>query len=287
MLVPSLLSALFVQAANLPTTAPPPETRAHVARALRASIAKLSESSASGRWPALRVALDSAVEDLGRESLIGAALERESAHAASEGVPSQGSLRRLEQFAEERSRDLTFRPMVEAEQPPGFPTPSPVGEIVILDYPSYRMARTDISASWLGREGRAFWRLFDHIEERSIAMTAPVEMTYSTDARGSQPRPLTMAFLYPNSNTGNLERAAGVEVVDVPVVRVASMGLRGRSEAEVERALAELRAWLTRHPEWAIAGSPRVMGWNSPMVDRDKNFREVQIPIRPAENLAR
>jgi DNA gyrase inhibitor GyrI len=287
MLAPSLLSVLFLQAANLPTTAPPHETRAQVARALSASIAKLSESSASERWPALRAALASAVGELGRESLIGAALERESAKAASEGVPSEGSLRRLEQFAEERARDLTFRPKVEAEQPPGFPKPSPVGEIVVLDYPSYRMARTDISASWLGREGRAFWRLFDHIQERSIAMTAPVEMAYSTDARGFQPRPLTMAFLYPNSNTGNLGRADGVEVLDVPAVRVVSMGLRGRAEAEVEHALAELRAWLARHPQWTPAGSPRVMGWNSPMVDRDKNFREVQIPIRLAETLAR
>ena len=75
-----------------------------------------------------------------------------------------------------------------------------------------------------------------------------------------------------------------VAVVDVPAATVVSVGMRGqRSDDVLVQAEQRLRAWLERNNgQYEQSGPVRVMGYNSPFVARDRQFFEVQIPVRKA-----
>ena len=64
---------------------------------------------------------------------------------------------------------------------------------------------------------------------------------------------------------------------------VVSTGVRGpRTKQAVDEARTRLEAWLEENKEEYVAnGQLRVMAYNSPFVPRDRNFFEVEIPIRP------
>jgi hypothetical protein len=175
------------------------------------------------------------------------------------------------------TENATFKPVVEAALPEGFPTYTPVGEIEVKQYPAYRKAETS------GRA--AFWTLFGHIKSAGIAMTAPVEMTYQADGAPTG-RERAMAFLYGDKNIGTAGRTGTVEVVDVPATTVLSIGIRGgRSDAVLVAAEQRLRNWLAENKtRFQQDGAVRVMGYNSPFVARDRQFFEVQIPIRELPN---
>ena len=172
--------------------------------------------------------------------------------------------------------DTEFKPIVEAKMPEGFPQYTPVRDVQIKRYPAYRKAEADPNA------GRAFWTLFSHIKKNDIAMTAPVEMSY-TD--GQRPSEGSMAFLYGRPDQGQAGREAGVEVVDVPPMVVVSTGVRGsRTTESVAEARDRLKAWLETNKErYASDGQMRVMAYNSPFVPRNRNYFEVEIPIRPLD----
>ena len=174
---------------------------------------------------------------------------------------------------DEAADKATFKPVVEAPLPDGFPTYTPVGEIEVKHYPAYRKAETSGLV--------AFWTLFEHITSAGISMTAPVEMTYQTEGPPLG-RERAMAFLYGNKSTGTPGRSGKVEVVDVPAATVVSLGLRGqRSDAALIQAEQRLRSWLEDNKTGYEQNGPlRVMGYNSPFVARDRQFFEVQIPIR-------
>lgn len=174
---------------------------------------------------------------------------------------------------DEIAEDRDFKPLIEAPMPEGFPEPTPVGVVEFKRYPSYRKAEA---------AGRiAFWMLFQHIRSQGISMTAPVEMAYRTDDPTAG-REMSMAFLYQDPGIGNTGRKGAVEVVDVPAMPVVSIGLRGtRSDAILARAETRLRDWLEANKDsYEASGPVRVMGYNSPFVPRDRQFYEVQIPIR-------
>lgn len=172
---------------------------------------------------------------------------------------------------------LRFEPLMEAPLPVGFPKPTPIGEIRVQQYPKYRLARTDMTLI----EGRAFWTLFNHIKQREIAMTAPVEMSYSPNKDGKLDKS-AMSFLYRNTEQGRLEVDGKVEVVDVPAQLAVSIGLRGDATKEkVTDAKRRLEAWLQVHgDEYEPSGTIRVLGYNSPFVADQKKLTEVQIPVR-------
>jgi len=69
-------------------------------------------------------------------------------------------------------------------------------------------------------------------------------------------------------------------------MQVVSIGIRGpRSEAALADAHERLRQWLAEHKEQYVEnGSARVMGYNSPFVPRDRQFHELQIPVREVSN---
>ncbi len=166
-----------------------------------------------------------------------------------------------------------FQPIKEAEMPRGFPKYTPVGQVEIKEYPAYRRA----TASGLSE----FWKLFGHIQQNSIAMTAPVEMDYG-DAQAKKPGERSMSFLYGSPELGKTGNQGDVTVNDVLAMQVVSIGCRGqRTAAAVATAQKELLRFLEENKtNFAIAGPMRVMGYNSPFVPAEKNFFEVQIPLR-------
>jgi hypothetical protein len=171
---------------------------------------------------------------------------------------------------------LAFVPQKQAELPVGFPGFSTVDEIELRSYPAYRMVRTSMQ----GGSNRAFWPLFRHIEQNGIAMTTPVQMDWQPTATDGDERPAQMAFLYGDPGITPESTAEGVEVVEVAAAQALSIGAIGDDRRDrVEQLRARLLAWLAEHPEWQVAGPLRTMGYNSPMVARDRRCFEVQLPV--------
>jgi effector-binding domain-containing protein len=203
--------------------------------------------------------------------------------------------------SESRKEPEVTKPFMfnEAKLPLGFPPPSPTGQVVIKDYPAYRLAR--IRALDAGRQAgpnTMFGPLFNHIKRNDIAMTAPVEMTYPRAAPAADGDSLpsdaarraeSMAFLYRDPSLG----AAGpdqadprVVVDDVPAMTVLSVAVRGGyTEANFTAGLDKLRAWLEANPQRAhVVGPPRYLAYNSPFVPGFLKIGEVQLPVeRDAE----
>lgn len=167
----------------------------------------------------------------------------------------------------------SFQPVVEAPMPEGFPAYTPVGQIEVKQYPAYRKAEAS------GRA--AFWTLFQHITTSGISMTAPVEMTFQADGPPVG-REQAMAFLYGDKKLGSAGTKGGVAVTDVPPATVVCIGMRGeRNEKAVVEAERRLRDWLTQNQgRFEQTGPVRIMGYNSPFLARDRQFYEVQIPVR-------
>lgn len=179
--------------------------------------------------------------------------------------------------------DLAFRPTIEAPIPPGWPAFTPINEIEIKSYPTYRVAFTT-KKPMLFKESRNFWTLFNHISSRNIPMTAPVEMPLIVASQGEISED-GMGFLYPDMNTGKLGQAddGAVTVVDVAPITVVNIGVRGKSsDARIAKAHEKLVVWLAANKDrYVAAGNPRVMGWNGPSTSDRDAYTEVQIPIKP------
>jgi len=171
----------------------------------------------------------------------------------------------------------------EANLPAGFPQPGPIDEVVVKDYPAYRLAKVASS----GKENGMFMQLFRHIERNEIAMTAPVEMSWHAENGRLEKTPETMAFLYAAPTIG---RAGGdpkdpqVVVDDIQPIKVVSIALRGGYDTSTfNRGYTQLQAWLAGHPEWVATGEPRTMAYNSPFVPGFAKVSEVQVSIVRAE----
>lgn len=182
---------------------------------------------------------------------------------------------------------LTFEPTMEAKLPRGYPQPTPVHKIEIKQLPAYRMAVAKMQGK--NRQNSAFFELFNHIKRNDIAMTAPVEMEYSSE--GVDQGEASMAFLYREPELGQ----AGVDpvdddvtVVDVPAMTVVSIGVRGRcDDAAVKRAEMQLRSWLADNQEYEACGELRRLGYNSPMIPSFMKYSEVQLPVCKTETASK
>lgn len=175
----------------------------------------------------------------------------------------------------EASEVLEFEPLREAPLPEDFPEPTPLGEIQVKKYPTYRLARTDMQR----REGPAFWTLFKHIKDNDIAMTAPVEMEYAAGGEKMQPR--SMAFLYRSVKQGQAGKQGKVQVADAEPRLAVSIGLRGKTtDEQIAQGERWLRQWLKQNPQYQADGDLRVMGYNSPFVPPVRSYFEVELPIK-------
>lgn len=179
----------------------------------------------------------------------------------------------------------------EAKLPVGYPPPGPVGQVMVKTYPAYRAAIVREDSSSGRNMDNAFGKLFNHIKQNQIAMTAPVEMQYQpatpSDAANEQTqgRFVNMMFLYRDPQMGQVGPQGEVEVIDVPAQMVVSIGVRGGyREKNVQEPLAKLQAWLETHADqYRVAGPPRYLGYNSPFVPSFLRFSEVQIPVERVE----
>lgn len=213
-----------------------------------------------------------AAQRLETDSLIAADLLAQAKRLQEPGSDSAAARQALEKLHDM----LCFQPLMEGELPRGFPPPGPLGEIRVKQYPAYRMA---VSKAGNG----AFWTLFAHITRNDIAMTAPVEMNYG-DPKSTATEQESMAFLYAQPELGRPGAEGNVQVTDADPLTVVSLGLRGqRTEAMVDQARSQLTRWLADQRQYEAAGDLRVLGYNSPFVPRDRQFWEVQIPIRPVQ----
>ncbi len=260
----ALLAAAAYSAMPDAQSGPLEEARAEAAKVIRRALEEADVGAAQ-----LADTGAQAARLLGADSLIAGDLLR----IAEEARRPSADPAAVRQALLKTHATLTFQPLMEAELPRGFPAPGPLGEIRVKEYPSYRMA---VSKSG----GTAFWTLFRHIKRHEIAMTTPVEMDYG-DAASEDPAEESMAFLYGNPEMGQAGTDGSVEVIDAEPVTVVSFGLTGsRSDAKIEEARDRLIAWVDKHSEYVIAGSLRVLGYNSPFVPRDRQYSEVQVPIR-------
>ena len=181
----------------------------------------------------------------------------------------------------EMKRPFMFK---EAKLPAGFPPPGPVGEIIVKEYPAYRMARVHRGEGGVtGGPNVMFRPLFNHIKRNDIHMTAPVEMGYPEHG-GPGEGASSMAFLYGEPSWGTSgEDAADQRVVveDVPAMTVVSIGIRGGyNDTNFKKALSKLTEWLQQHEQQIrVNGPPRYLGYNSPFVLGFLKYGEVQLPV--------
>ena len=223
---------------------------------------------------------------VGCVSLAGcAAAPRSTAHPTTQTgttQPSRGS---------DVKQPFMFR---EAKLPQDLPPPGPVGEVVIKDYPAYRLARMRAAeTSRSGSPDGMFMPLFNHIKRNDIAMTAPVEIEYAASSeptdtgtrRQRQQRATSMAFMYavPSLGTAGPDPAdQRVIVEDIPAMTVLSVGVRGGYTAgNLAASREKLEAWLAENPgRFRVIGPPRYLAYNSPFVPWFLKFGEVQLPVR-------
>lgn len=293
MLSVALLPVLFAGTWALPTLASAPgdagpespkafasparPDRAEVADALELRVAGTSQLEPGARFAGLVAAADAAAGQLAGQRA-GQLLAERALRARWEGLVDRAAA--AAELREDLTRwvsDLRFRPIMEAELPPGFPElPTPIHEIEVRSYPGYRMAQASMGGR--GDQG-AFWKLFQHIQTHEVAMTAPVETTYGEAGLGSGPE--QMAFLYEGPTQGSTGMDGSVEVLDVPAAQVLSIGVRGNDNRSAIAAAEEaLRSWLETHQEWQVAGPFRIFGYNSPGVRGLRRCFEVQVPVK-------
>jgi len=172
----------------------------------------------------------------------------------------------------------------EAPLPEGWPRPSLPGLVRLKKYPAVR-------AAWARqRENRnsQFRVLFRHIQNRDVAMTAPVVMEYDRQATSDASHlneTEAMAFLYRRPGQDQAGEFGKVEVVNDPPMKVISVGMKGSySNDRFRKGLDQLQQWLRDNPSYQAAGPPRVLAYHSPFMLWWRKYSEVQIPVRAAND---
>ena len=171
-----------------------------------------------------------------------------------------------------------------APLPEGWPELTPVGEVEIREYPTYRAAEVTEQD---GRAGTTpmFRSLFQYISTNDIPMTSPVDMSYeATDSD----RMTGMAFLYRTPELGPIGTDGVVRVEDVAPRAYASTGVRGSySEAHHREGLERVNEWISKQSSWKADGPSRYLGYNSPFVPWFWRYGEVQVPVIPVSTTKR
>ncbi len=167
--------------------------------------------------------------------------------------------------------------------PVGYADPTAPGAIELKSYPSLR--RAEVSGSMLPdmASNLGFWKLFNHIQSRQIAMTSPVEMDYpGLDLDGDMKNGAwSMAFLYRNPTLGDAGQAGDVRVADSTPLTYLSVGAKGSyGMRDTKRVLATLKQALAELDGFEAAGPVRVLHYNGPDVRNGQKWFEVQIPVK-------
>ena len=268
----------------------PAKRAASLQDALKSAEAKRVAGQVEAAAKVLTEAAEKGLVEVGRESDAGEALGK-GLRESKDATDAKAKLAAMQAAVVDAVAAVEFEPLMEAPLPEGFPGPGPVGKVIVKDYPAYREARAKMpEAAW--GQNRAFNTLFGHIQSKQIPMSAPVEMSFPKDAT-TRPTEVTtttkaeadvpmMAFLYVKPTTGTPGMQGDVEVVDVPAMKVVSIGLRGNgSKEQAKMAREKLAVWLAAHArQYERTGEDRYFGYNSPFVLPNRRFSEVQAPVR-------
>ena len=216
--------------------------------------------------------------------------------ARPEGAPAAGESVRLVgdaavkpvrlESGEYRLPDMGM--VIEAPLPEGYPAPTPPGMIELKTYPVVRRAEYSAKGSSNFGMNVGFWPLFNHIKNRDIAMTSPVEMDYRPEGDRTPLAPMkdaegtwTMSFLYRTVELGPTGEDGRVKVVDNPEMTVVSIGMRGPyGVGTVNAGLEELQKWFATQDAWEPEGDPRGLNYNGPQVPMKSKWSEVQVKVR-------
>jgi hypothetical protein len=173
----------------------------------------------------------------------------------------------------DEGKNKAFKVLMEAELPENFPEPGPLNKVIMKEYPECRLAKVGNGVS----QNFSFMRLFMHIKTNKVAMTTPVIMNLEKDKLERK----DMAFVYGKTSIGKTgKRKGGVEVKDLPAKKYISIGMRGyENKDKFELALSKLKDWFKLNPEFKTDGAPRLLGYNSPMVNGSQRYFEVQLPV--------
>ena len=168
----------------------------------------------------------------------------------------------------------------EAPLPEGFPPPSEPGKVVEKTYPVLR----SYSATGSG----SFMKCFGYLSVKEHKMTAPVVMECKPGADPSKHDPgdempvsiERMHFLLEKNSLDEPKVVGPIKVADMPAMRVLSIAFRGDTTPEaMKEGQAAIESRLKEMPNTERAGDYRILGYNSPMLERSKNFWELQLPI--------
>ena len=150
---------------------------------------------------------------------------------------------------------------------------SPVGTPELKTLPSGTLLKSAAPGSYFEQSNRLFRPLFRYISSHDIAMTVPVEAQIDGAAM----------FFWVSAKerakvTGSGE---GVDVIEVPERRVASLGGKGSYSAEnFAKTAAALTAWLKARTDVESAGPAYAVYWNGPFTPGFLKRYEVHIPVR-------
>lgn len=158
--------------------------------------------------------------------------------------------------------------------PQAFP-PSPVGSPELKTLPAGLLLKATASGSYFDNSSGLFRPLFKYISSHNIAMTTPVEAQIDGAA---------MFFWVSVDERAKVAGSSGgVEVVEIPERRVASLGGRGSySPQNFSRTRDALLAWLNTRTDVKPAGSAYAVYWNGPFTPAFLKRYEVHVPLGPA-----
>lgn len=173
-----------------------------------------------------------------------------------------------------------------APLPEGFPPPTANGHIEIKRYPQYRAATVQVTGNLASASSKGFSPLFRHISSNDISMTAPVETRYPTATlQGSSETEgdAAVSFLYRSLDIVPQEIAKEVQVEDIPLMTVVSIGIKGGYDYNIYTSgIQRLQDWLANHPEYEVAGPPRRFFYDGPYIPNALKRSDIQIPVQRA-----
>ena len=173
-----------------------------------------------------------------------------------------------------------------APLPEGFPPPTANGNIEIKQYPEYRAATVQVTGNLASASSRGFSPLFRHISSNDISMTAPVETRYPTatlQESSETEGDAAVSFLYRSLDIVPQEIAKEVQVEDIPLMTVVSIGVKGGYDYDIYTSgIKQLQDWLAKHSEYEVAGPPRRFFYDGPFMPDTLKRSDIQIPVQRA-----
>ncbi|OUU19963.1 MAG: hypothetical protein CBC13_11785 [Planctomycetia bacterium TMED53] len=172
---------------------------------------------------------------------------------------------------------------IDTPLPAGYPAPTAPGIIELKSYPLVRRAKVEGKIAPDLASNFGFWKLFNHIKSREIAMTSPVEMEYDIDIGAPSPKVAgwAMSFLYRTPDLGPTGIAGAVVVEDEAELTVISIGFQGGyGVSQLTQRIDQLNEELKKLPHLELAGKPRALFYNGPEVRSAKRWGEAQIPVK-------